>query len=215
MIRKLLFLSVVVTIMAASASAANIVTNGNFSTGNFTGWTTNTCATTCGSAGLAVDGTNFGDPGAPTDTLFGAETGCDDTTDCNDPVIGTWISQLLTTDPLQTYTLTFLFDPGDATNGVELDVLWNNALVSTGPSANPVVNPTSLEWQTYTYTGLVPAGGSTSLEFTFRDDPDFLSISDISVTGSGASSVPEPASLLLIGGGLLGMGALLRRKRNA
>jgi hypothetical protein len=94
-------------------------------------------------------------------------------------------------------------------------VFWNNALVATGPSPNPVVNPTNNEWLTYTYTGLVPTGTSTPLEFTFREDPDFLSISDISVTGSGASSVPEPASLLLIGGGLLGMGTLLRRKRNA
>jgi len=57
----------------------------------------------------------------------------------------------------------------------------------------------------YTFTGLTASTTSTVLEFTGREDPAYLQLTDISVTADASPTVPEPAPLTLIGGGLLGM----------
>jgi hypothetical protein len=167
-------------------------------------------------------------PGAPSDTSYAAENGCVGAS-CNDPVNGSWITQSLATEVSQTYTLTFFFDPGassedDGGGGIdaiadasvitttELDVLWDGSLVTGGQ----IVNATSSTWEEYTFTGLTASTTSTVLEFTGREDPDYLQLTDISVTADASPTVPEPASLTLIGGGLLGMiCTVLRRRRKA
>jgi hypothetical protein len=210
MVRKFWLLGIAITLLAASASAGNIVLNGNFLTGDLTGWTSNTCGT-CTDAGWVVGPFNFGDPGAPTDTTNTAATGCEGV-GCNDATTGDWISQVLTTDPTMTYTLTFLVDPGTSDGSpLELDVLWGGALVAA------ITDLTEDTWVPETFSGLVPTGTATTLEFTGRDDAGVLAIDDIAANGtaSGPSTVPEPASLMLIGGGLLGIATMLRRRRSA
>jgi len=216
MVRKFLFLGIAITLLAASASAGNIVLNGNFLTGDLTSWTSTTCGT-CIDAGWVVGGPppagsfNFGDPGAPTDTTFAAATGCEGAA-CSDATTGDTISQALVTDPTMTYTLTFLIDPGTSDGSpLELDVLWAGTLVAA------ITDLTEDTWVAETFSGLVPTGTSTTLEFTGRDDAGVLALDDIAANGtaSGPSTVPEPASLMLIGGGLLGIGTMLRRRRNA
>jgi hypothetical protein len=215
MVRKFWLLGIAITLLAASASAGNIVLNGNFSTGDLTSWTTTTCGT-CIDAGWVVGGPppgfNLGDPGAPTDTMFTAATGCEGAA-CNDAATGDTLSQTLVTDPTMTYTLTFLVDPGTSDGSpLELDVLWAGTLVAA------ITDLTEDTWVAETFSGLVPTGTATTLEFTGRDDAGVLAIDDIAVNatgGGGGSTVPEPASLMLIGGGLLGIGTMLRRKRSA
>jgi hypothetical protein len=221
--RKILFLGISMALWAASASAGGIdlVANGGFTTGDFTGWTSSS------DENWNVNGIDT-NPGAPSDTSYAAENGCVGAS-CNDPVNGSWITQSLATEVSQTYTLTFFYDPGassedDGGGGAdaiadasvitttELDVLWDGSLVTGGQ----IVNATSSTWEEYTFTGLTASTTSTVLEFTGREDPDYLQLTDISVTADASPTVPEPASLTLIGGGLLGMiCTVLRRRRKA
>jgi hypothetical protein len=221
--RKILFLGISMALWAASASAGGIdlVANGGFTTGDFTGWTSSS------DENWNVNGIDT-NPGAPSDTSYAAENGCVGAS-CNDPVNGSWITQSLATEVSQTYTLTFFYDPGplnedEGGGGIdaiadasvitttELDVLWDGSLVTGGQ----IVNATSSTWEEYTFTGLTASTTSTVLEFTGREDPDYLQLTDISVTADASPTVPEPASLTLIGGGLLGMiCTVLRRRRKA
>jgi hypothetical protein len=221
--RKILFLGISMALWAASASAGGIdlVANGGFTTGDFTGWTSSS------DENWYVNGIDT-NPGAPSDTSYAAENGCVGAS-CNDPVNGSWITQSLATEVSQTYTLTFFYDPGplnedEGGGGIdaiadasvitttELDVLWDGSLVTGGQ----IVNATSSTWEEYTFTGLTASTTSTVLEFTGREDPDYLQLTDISVTADASPTVPEPASLTLIGGGLLGMiCTVLRRRRKA
>jgi hypothetical protein len=217
MIRNILLFVIAMTLLAASATAGSIVVNGGFTSGDFTGWTEHDCTTLCTEdPAWTVSGLTL-DPGAPGDTGFNADTACVGT-GCNDPSTGAFISQTLTTVALQTYTLTFLYDPGgDSGEGTtELEVFWNGTLVPGSQLVNTTPEST---WQLYKFSGLVAASTSTVLEFTGREDPSDLYLTDVCVSSDttcgsvNTSGVPEPASLLLIGGGLLGLGILRFRRK--
>jgi MYXO-CTERM domain-containing protein len=192
------------TLVAPFASAANIVINGNFATGTFSNWTEHTCSTGCLVQGFAV-GTLPDDPGFPTDTTEAAETACVNAP-CNNPTTGDWISQVLVTIPSDMYTLTFAYDPGAPGTTTEIQAYWNGVVVDT------ITNATANTWHTYTVTGLSAPTSSTTLEFTGRQDPATLFLTDIAVNASSVSTTPEPATFAFMGMGLLALGAIARRR---
>jgi len=201
MVRKFLLLGIAMALLATSAAASNIVLNGAFTSGDFTDWITHTCST-CSGPGWDV-GSFPANPGTPpTDTTFAATEECGHGP-CNNPVTGDWIAQDLPTVAGETYTLTFLFDPGRRTPN-ELEVLWGGSVVTDGK----IINAPGSTWDEYTFTLTAPSS-STELQFTGRDNRSKLYLTDIAVN----LAIPEPPSLLLMGIGLLGMGTILLRRR--
>jgi hypothetical protein len=163
-------------------ASANLIANGDFEPGDFTGWT--------------PTGPNiFVDHGPGPDTTFGAFFGA------NANGFNT-ISQTFATTPGASYTLTFFYQvtnlgtPIPANN--EFDVLWNG--VSIGGSLFPQsdVNPGSI-MPTFTEKA---TGTSTTLTFKGFNAPSFDFLDNVSVT----QSVPDAgSSVLLLGLALVGL----------
>jgi hypothetical protein len=196
-----------VGMMALAAPAhANLVQNPGFETGDLTGWVSNTAA---------GDAWRIG----PTDTpahsgSFDATTGCvgAQCVDLTNPGGAATLSQALATVAGATYNLTFWFG-GDGTAD-ELKVVWggNVVLDLVGSDGDIVLNNGTGETE-YTVSNLLATSNSTTLEFAGRQDPGWDGLDDIDVEPTGSTTtVPEPASLALLGTALAGFGWLRRRK---
>jgi hypothetical protein len=179
--KKLILLVVFVmsfaAINAAAAPGTNLVTNGGFETGDFTGWTKHTCGSECGAQGWYAE-----DFGAYTGS-YSAANACV-AAPCNDPVSGDWIKQTLATDPSQLYSITFAYDAGEESGidgTTQLNVYWNGALIRS------LVNIPE-GYHVYTITGLTPGSSGTTLEFTARQDPATLYLDAIDVEATGPGS---------------------------
>ena len=183
------------------ARGDNLVVNGGFENGNFSGWTQSGSFSAAtggpGHVGLYIGG--YG----PQSGDFYAALGTVRT-------LGT-LSQTLTTTPGQTYTLSFfLANDGGTPNEFRVD--WNGTTMldqigigNQGYSAfNFVVKATS---------------ATTSLTFFERNDPGYLSLDNVTVStatvdGGPPPKAPEPSSLVLLAVGALGLAGFagLRRR---
>ncbi len=152
----------------------NLVVNGNFETGDFTGWTL---------------GGNYGMSWA------GAQTSVDSQAESGQyaAAIGAMGSDATLSQTLQTvagkqYTLSFwLANNGAGTN--DFTVKWNGATVMA------LANAPAQGYTQYTFT-VTATGATSTLEFDGRQDPSSWRLDNISVTGIGtqASSVPTITS---------------------
>jgi VPDSG-CTERM motif len=191
-IRCSLMFTAVAALSIACPAKANLVTNGNFETGDFTGWTVT----------HAPSGSNiFVDHGPGPDTTFGAFFGATGRTFDS-------ISQALATTPGAFYTLTFFYQvtnlgmPIPANNG--FDVLWNGISIGGGLFPQFDVNP---GFGTFTFH-LQATSALTTLEFDGRNAPSFDFLDNVSVV----AGVPDGGSTVsLLGFGLLGLAALRRK----
>jgi hypothetical protein len=186
-------LVVVLLVGAPTAFATtNLVSNGSFETGDFTGWTeggnfefTMVVAGAFGFYKGAEDGLFY--------TVMGPEGG--DAT----------LSQTLATTKGAQYTFSFWFaSVGDDPS--EFLAFWNSNLLSL---FNPNTGPA---WTQFSFT--VMGTGRDTMWFSFDDDPGYMALDNVSVT-QNVSTTPEPGSLWLLGSGLLCMGGLIRRKIQA
>lgn len=190
-VRSLLLCTAPLLYIAFSQLAvADLVVNGGFETGDFTGWTVN-------------------DPSFPISPYVGnnptfAHSGNDKAYLGTVGAIGS-ILQTLVTTPGQAYTLSFWYTNDGTVPPNELDALWN------GSSVFSVVDAPQNENYTNEVFTVVATGTSTVLEFDYRNDDDFFRLDDVSVT------VPDSGSTILLAFpslGLLCLVSYLRNKRS-
>jgi hypothetical protein len=112
------------------------------------------------------------------------------------------ISQVLPTVAGATYTLTFWLSHDSTNTANDFNVYWN------GVSIFSLVNAPEFNWTEETFV-VVATSSSTTLAFAGRENPAWYGLDNVSVTPGG---VPEPASLFLLGSGLLGIGGLARKR---
>jgi hypothetical protein len=184
-------LAVVVFVGAPVAFASpNLVTNGSFETGDFTGWN---------QTGLeeVTSGPFYVYSGAQDGTFYSVwgNIGGDGS-----------ISQTITDTPGAHYTFSFWFasvgdDPSD------FSAMWNGTTLFSQTDPNTGVNYTEFSFA-------VTGTGSDTITFNGRDDPQWMALDNISVSQSSGTT-PEPSSLLLLGSGLLAVGGVIRRKFQA
>jgi hypothetical protein len=185
-----LFLSATVAALVlgvSSSQAANLIINGSFETGDFTGWTQGgdtayTSVVPSGFDGItAEDGDDYAALGP---------VGADGT-----------LSQTFADTPGAIYLSSFW---------MASDGLTPNDFGATGPGSLflPTMNdiPASGFVQ---YYGYFTGSGSDTITFNFRSDLGYLGLDDVSVTAA-----PEPATWGLMLAGLGLAGASLRRRRS-
>jgi hypothetical protein len=185
-------------VFSSNALAGNLVVNGGFETGDFTGWT------------------QWGDTSLTSvySDVSPYVTGGSHAASFGNSVLG-GILQDLVTIPSVTYILSFSLHAEKTDNGsytpsnifkVEFDgntIVDENNIPNFDPSLSDWI------WTQYTFS-VTPGSGLSSLKFSFQNEPSFFQIDDISVT---TAVTPEPGTLALMGIGALGAAFMRKRMR--
>jgi hypothetical protein len=172
-------------ILVTPSFASELVANGGFETGNFSGWT----QLPASSGSDFYVASNYPHSGLH-QAFFGAGGQYDDS-----------ILQTLTTIPLQTYKIDFWLAHPYYDSYANFTASWDGSQVLS------LVNTNFFYYTDYTFTE-VATSTSTILQFSGRESVSSISLDDVSV-----QPIPEPASLVLFSAGVFGFLAYIYRKR--
>jgi hypothetical protein len=185
-IGTLLVLGLALSGIAVQSARANLVANGNFAMGDFTGWVSPV------DPSIVID-SNFA---PPADTHDAAFTG------------GGTLSQIVTTTAGQAYTLSF-----SLLN--EAGFFLDSFTVGFGTFSATITGDTASVYQTESFSvpGSDILGTSTTLSFQ-GDNPSGQNwnLSDVSIV-SPLNAAPEPSAGAIFAGAFLMMVSLRLRKR--
>lgn len=171
---------------ASPAAAQQLVSNGGFEAGNFSGFTQS------GNTGFTGVSTAYAASGT-----YGAYFG---------PIgsVG-GITQTLNTTAGQNYLISFDLANFQASDANFYEVLFGGTSLFTATNSS-VFGFTNFR------TTATALGATTNLAFNFRNDPNYFGLDNVSVTAVSAA-VPEPATWAMMLVGFGAMGVAMRRQR--
>ena len=186
--------------VAGPAHGTNILVNGGFEDGNFTGWVqllnTGFTDVTCPGPGPLVDEGNCSAELGPTGS---------------DGVLAQGVNLTVGTHYL--FTFAFLPDPVGAPSApTDFSACFGAGLLACDFGATPLLqltNPAVGPYHTYSFVVLATAPMET-VSFSFQDNGPLLQ--NVLHLDAVSLSVPEPASMGLLGIGLAALFMSLRRK---
>ena len=177
-------------LVSAPLARADLVTNGGFEDGDFTGWTL-TNDDECNGQNCSFVWTSIGGTYVPHSGNYEALLGSEGT-------VGT-LSQLNTDTAGHQLQLSYwLASDGEETNSFSAS--WDGKTIA-GSALTNIANSGYTE-----YSFDVTGTGSDTLAFDERDDSGWLSLDDVQL------DLPEPGTLTLFAGALAAFGAIRRRK---
>jgi hypothetical protein len=166
--------------ISGPAHAANIVVNGGFETGDFTGWVQFGNSGLSGFSGVQCPGPSSTVAEGNCSAFFGP-LGSDG-----------GIAQGLNTLAGHFYNISFDF-LSDGGTPSDFSAFWGPVQLIS------LTNPAASAFRPLTFLALATAS-NTTLSFNFRDDPGFLFLDAVSV-----AVVPEPGTMALLGIGMAGL----------
>jgi hypothetical protein len=179
-------------VATSQAQASNLIVNGDFGTGDFTGWTADAVSYPMYIATSPVDPANTSGYSAQ---IAGYSSGPDT------------LSQTVADTANQVYDLSFWLDVEDGGPTTSLVVNWGATQVYSELNAGPFDI-----WQYFSFD--VTGTGSDTLGFIDANDPSLTFLDDVSLTAVTTTPLPSTWTMLIAGFVGLGFFAYRSSKKN-